>query len=182
MRNDKILHLLDIFQGQEITLHIFDPINAPTNQEVVIPMYNEYEIVDGYLHIDSNSFSVIDIVQIECTADDETRIRMIYQCDNTEDAFAIAKSHLTYSVETALDIIKDNFNRVYERQIEMLYNAVNVKINRNKSKLTVESVLEHLYINTLGTNKMLDRVNMATLNKMLDKIDEIIEKLNKEIF
>lgn len=169
---------MQVFNNKLIQIKYFSRIDV---EEVEYTGYI-WSIGKEYLCINEDLYKLTDIIDIECCADDKTRVEMIYNCDDLQDAYAIAKYRFTEDILSALDFIQLMYGKTLDIQKEQLQKQVELKIADRHSNLTVESVLSHLYINTIGNSKMLTKVKSEVLNEMIKNIDVVIKKLEREIF
>lgn len=184
MRKEKILHILKIFKGESFVIEHFSGNNViETEYRDYGTFHIEESIFADYLHIgNSEPLDIITIIDIECTADEETRISLIEQSESLLDAFYIAKYRLTERIDEALDKMRNKNPHGAEYQNDLLTSAIQRNIKALGSNTSYESVLEHLCVNTIGTPKIVSAVKNEVLNEMFGKIIPTIKKMEKEIF
>ena len=184
MRKERVLELLKAFKGESIVVQYF--FNEAFNS-IQIENYVRYEIEElpfgDYLVIDnSDSIDISSIVDIECTANEDTRLSLIQASETLQEAFAIAKYRFTEQIEEALEDVRRRTETAKESQISILKYAIEEKLHSIGSNIACERVFEHLCLNTLRDSKIAHAVKNDVLIVILGKIEETIKKLEKEIF
>lgn len=178
MLERKATRLLKVFNNQPIYIKYFANYDI---EEVEYTTYT-WQVTDTTLTINETKYKLGDIIELECSADEKVRVEMIYNCDDLQDAFAIAKFRLTEDVLSALDFVQLMYGKTVELQKEEIRKNVERKIADKHSNLTVEQVLSHLYINTIGSDKLRKKVKNEVMNEMIKNIDKVILKLERGIF
>ena len=181
----QIDELLRLYLGKKIEIKVYDDIFGTYNDEI---NYDGFEIDLNKIRFSLNSvenkkiFTSGEIIDINVVLDEEERIEMIYNAKSLKEAFEIGKEQLTPRVEQALDYMRDKFKATPQEQESKLKSLIQVKINSKRLNLTASEVLSHLLINSIGTRKIEQTLDNDLLYKLHDKVDETIEKLEKEIF
>lgn len=178
MRKNEIEHLLTLFKGTPIYVEYYDYGTGDKNSEVYTDF--TFSILQDHVAINDDLYAPNDILKISCTADDETRIAMMEKCDNIKDAFAIARYRLSDEIEKALDEVRMRTTTLFERQFQTIFATIKSNIAEKGTKITPESVLEHLCVNILHDTEMRQTLNKDEYNAMLNGIDNAVNKLSKE--
>lgn len=187
MRTDKLLRLLELFKGKTILFVLYEDIFQTLyhSEQVVTEFFIESGILRFKLpHLATRNYRISIIADILLKASEKERIAMIESATTLEDAFEIAKGDLSEDVQVALELAKERFKPTPFEQNESLRRLISTKLSTKHADLSVERVLRHLCVNTIGTEQIVYTLNTDDFVALCNKIDKSIEKIAKakEIF
>lgn len=140
---------------------------------------NSFTVNDNLLETEIMIIPFENIISLEITADNYTRINLIENAESLQEAIHYTSEFITADEEVALEILKLKLFEINKKEIlEELELEISEIINSNDYNSTVESVLINLLLNILKKEKIETSKDLSVLRLVKEnEIKKIIEEM-----
>lgn len=146
---------------------------------------NSYDFIDLGKSFQINNIELLyqNIIAIKIFATDEERLNLIQNSQSLEEAVHYCGDPISDDEEVALNILKEKLQpQANRRIIDDLKSMIATELAAKQARLSVESILSDLLLNTYGTNKIAEIEILSITNETKEMIQKIIKAYEEEIF